>query len=416
MVATVAIPVEQVDWVKELYPRLRPDDEAIERYRAAIDLLPPIVVARGRVLVDGYHRWQAHKREGAATVEAVDLGNLADVEIIKESLRRNSGHGVQLSTKDKKRNADVLYRGGTRDYGEIAGLLSITDKTAQEYCRDARRDELADQKQRAWDLWHDCGAESWRELGELFGIDHKTARAWVGEISNALENSPPASRQHFDVWQFTTADKGDGQQSYFGAMPPQVVENLLWLYTQPGQIVVDPFAGSGTTIDVAKRMGRRVWASDLQGNDYAPFQPIHQHDITTGWPDAAPKKADLILLDAPYWMQAKGRYSQQAEDLGNMDLPGFHAAWEATVTACADHISADGHLAFIVSPVERKDEDRVYDLAYDMYSACLNAGLQQRRRIIVTYQTQQATGQQVEWAREKRKLLKLYRDLVVLRP
>jgi len=23
-------------------------------------------------------------------------------------------------------------------------------------------------------------------------------------------------------------------------MPPQIVENLLWLYTDPGQIVVDP--------------------------------------------------------------------------------------------------------------------------------------------------------------------------------
>ena len=38
-------------------------------------------------------------------------------------------------------------------------------------------------------------------------------------------------------------------------MPPQVVENLLWVYTEPGDIVVDPFAGSGTTIDIAKAMG-----------------------------------------------------------------------------------------------------------------------------------------------------------------
>lgn len=35
------IPVDQVVFVKELYPRLREDDAAIERYRAAIDRLPP---------------------------------------------------------------------------------------------------------------------------------------------------------------------------------------------------------------------------------------------------------------------------------------------------------------------------------------------------------------------------------------
>jgi hypothetical protein len=40
--------------------------------------------------------------------------------------------------------------------------------------------------------------------------------------------------------------------------------------------------------------------------------------------------------------------------------------------------------------------------------------LKVKRRIIVPYQTQQATGQHVTWARENKRLLKLYRDLVVL--
>jgi len=71
--------------------------------------------------------------------------------------------------------------------------------------------------------------------------------------------------QHFDVWSF---QNGGGDSSYFGRMPPAVVENLLWLYTEPGDIVVDPFAGGGTTIDVAKAMGRRVWASGAFGTGW----------------------------------------------------------------------------------------------------------------------------------------------------
>ncbi len=43
----------------------------------------------------------------------------------------------------------------------------------------------------------------------------------------SAESEPPDSRQHFDVWSFTTADKDAGAQSYFGALPPQVIENLL---------------------------------------------------------------------------------------------------------------------------------------------------------------------------------------------
>jgi hypothetical protein len=66
--------VHDVEFVKELYCRIRDDDAAIERYRDAIEKLPPIIVARGRILVDGHHRLQAFRREGITTVEVEDSG------------------------------------------------------------------------------------------------------------------------------------------------------------------------------------------------------------------------------------------------------------------------------------------------------------------------------------------------------
>lgn len=54
--------------------------------------------------------------------------------------------------------------------------------------------------------------------------------------SAPVNGDPPASRQHFDVWQFGS---DGGGSSYFGKMPPQVVENLLWTYTEPGQVVFE---------------------------------------------------------------------------------------------------------------------------------------------------------------------------------
>lgn len=411
MTETQTIKTADVRFVKELYPRLREDDAAIERYRAAIDRLPPIVVARGGVLVDGFHRWQAYRKEGIETVPAEDLGDLTEGEILKESVRRNASHGRQLETKDKRRMADMLWRQGTRDESELCELLSITPKTCGEYLRDAKRDEKERQKAELWDRWLNCEWASFAEAEQATGVSDKTIKAWVSEFSNALEFSePPDSRQHFDVWQFQTAD---GDSSYFGKMPPQIVENLLWLYTEPGQIVVDPFAGGGTTIDVAKRMGRRVWASDLHPS--TPTLPIHEHDILNGWPDGAPNKADLILLDPPYWQQAKGRYGDDPGDLGNMDYPAFLTAWRKIVDECKAHLVDSARLAFIISPTQL-DNGRVVDHAYDMASECVMAGFTEDRRIIVPYNTQQATGQQVTWARENKRLLKLYRDLVVLTP
>jgi len=412
---TTTIPVSSVRFVKELYPRLKPHDDAVERYRDAIDNLPPIVVARDGVLVDGYHRWQAHVREGLEQIRAVNLGNLTDAEIVRESIRRNATHGQQLSQKDKQRMAGQLWTTlahltTAERVKEIAELLSVSERSVQSWTKDVRKAEKEAQQAKAWDLWLDCLTE--REIADAVGVTQPTVNDWLIEKrKSAVFYQAPESRQHFDVWQFPTPDwESGGQRSYFGAVPPQVVENLLWFFTDPGDIVVDLFAGSGTTIDVAKRMGRRVWASDIRGNFYSPHLPIHQHDATTGWPADAPRKADLVFLDPPYWKQATGKYSSEPNELAEMDIEAFYTAWRTVVKAVVEHAK---RVAYIISPTQLEDGS-VVDHATDMLRPFWDVGWRVERRIIVPYSTQQATGQQVTWARENRRMLKLYRDLVVM--
>lgn len=403
-----------VRFVKELYPRLKPHDDVVERYRDALEQLPPIVVARGGVLVDGYHRWQAHVRENRDDINAEDLGDLTDAEIVRESYRRNAIHGEQMSKSEKKAAARHLYStaGGTEDerYALIAETLSLTLDSAKKYAAEARQAEKRDQETKAWDLWLDCASQT--AIAEQLGVPQPTVSRWLSIREQSSEmNSPPDSRQHFDVWQFATADQDSGSQSYFGAVPPQVIENLLWFYTEPGDVVVDLFAGSGTTVDVAKSMGRRVWASDIRGNHYSPHLPIHTHDAAAGWPGAAPKKADLVFLDPPYWKQAKGRYSTELGELAELDdLRDFYDAWAQVVKTVVERTS---RVAYIISPTQ-EDDGSVVDHATDMLAPFHDAGWRVQRRIIVPYSTQQATGQQVTWARENRRMLKLYRDLIVV--
>jgi hypothetical protein len=424
------IPIQSIRFVKELYPRIKPNDEAIERYRDALDKLPPIIIARDGVLVDGYHRWQAHVREGVEQIQAEDLGNLSDAEIMREAITRNASHGQQLSRQDKAREAGRLWKAfehlepGDREK-EIAELLAVSASTVQRATKDARKEEKQAMQEKVWQLHLSCLSQ--RQIADATGVHGKQSSSGLTEKSQltifgqppgATTAKPWGSIQHFDVWSFASNDReGGGQQSYFGACPPQIMENLLWLYTEPGKsVVVDLFAGSGTTLEVSHRMGRRAWVSDIRGNHYSPHLDIHQHDATTGWPADAPAKADLLFLDPPYWKQAAGRYSSEPGELAEMTLPDFNKAWSDLLKACKTHLSPGGKIAYIISPTEDKEGGVVVDHAMEMAAAAMAIGYRIHRRIIVTYQTQQATGQQVTWARENRRLLKLYRDLIILEP
>jgi hypothetical protein len=418
---TTTLPIDQVRYLKEFQPRIDVSDGWIEQLRTALDKLPPVVVARGSILVDGYHRWQAHLREGAAFIDVEDLGEMTDDEIFWEAVRRNATPGRQLSLKDKRDIAASRYEkmDPASAVAELADRLSVDERTVQRWTKDARAAQAQTRQAKAWDLWLDCRTQD--EIGKYLDTPQKTISNWVSsqerqlsEMANApgaTDEKPWGNIQHFDVWQFPTTDRdAGGQQSYFGAVPPQVIENLLWFFTEPGATVVDLFAGSGTTVDVAKRMGRRVWAADIRGNHYSPHLPIHAHDATTGWPESAPRKADLVFLDPPYWKQAIGRYSSEPNELAEMTLDDFTAAWASVVKSATDHAA---RVAFIISPTQNEDGS-VVDHATQMIQPFTAAGWRVERRIIVPYSTQQATGQQVTWARENRRMLKLYRDLVVL--
>lgn len=410
----ITISVDDVEYVKELYPRLKPDDSTIERYRNAIGNLPPIVLARGRVLVDGYHRWQACRREGVAEIAAIDLGNLADAEIFRESITRNAAHGFQLTTGDKKLLAAKLWSAmvhlGDDRVRELATILAVAERTVREWTKEARSDEKRAAQQLAWDMWLDCHTQ--QQIADAVGVAQPTVVSWVSEMADVPKLiEPPESLQDFTVWKFHIADKDAGQQSYFGALAPQIMENLLYRHTKPGDVVVDMFAGSGTTIDVAKRMGRRVWASDIRGNHYSPHLPIHKWDATQGWPTDAPRKAELLFLDPPYWRQATGRYSQEPNELAEMDLDTFYATWEALLKSTAPRAA---QIAYIISPTQLPQYGDRIEHAIDMACIAKSVGLNVTRRYVIPYSTHQWTGAQVTNARNNKQDLVLHRDLVVL--
>ena len=49
-------------------------------------------------------------------------------------------------------------------------------------------------------------------------------------------------------------------------MPEQLLGRIIRVLVEPGDLVLDPFAGSGTTLAVAKKLGRRFIGFELSPN------------------------------------------------------------------------------------------------------------------------------------------------------
>src|SRR6059058_3060314 len=99
------------------------------------------------------------------------------------------------------------------------------------------------------------------------------------------------------LWEYPSQDYGrerHGDKDYVGATPAWVIWQLLTRYTREGDAVLDPMCGSGTTLDVAKELGRKPLAFDL-----APIrEDIKQADARRiPLPNAS---VDFAFIDPPY--------------------------------------------------------------------------------------------------------------------
>lgn len=124
---------------------------------------------------------------------------------------------------------------------------------------------------------------------------------------------PPLRLQTTTLWDYPSqdySDDGQGTADYRGATPSYVIWNLLKRYTRPGDLVIDPMAGSGTTVDVARDLGRRALGYDLQ-----PHHPgVFRADARKLPLEDA--KADFAFLDPPYGDHL--HYSGRPECLGEL--------------------------------------------------------------------------------------------------
>lgn len=101
----------------------------------------------------------------------------------------------------------------------------------------------------------------------------------------------------YTVWDFQYRDDYGGDKGFHGNCSPQIVEQCIWRLTEEDNLVVDPMAGSGTTLDVCRRFNRKCISYDIN-------PPQNRSDIVRNDSRKIPLESstvDMVFIHPPYW-------------------------------------------------------------------------------------------------------------------
>lgn len=399
------VSVKDIAFREDLYPRFEANQALIQNYANSIEHLPPIKINQNNILIDGFHRWKAHQLAGIAEIEAEIIQTTSEKELKRLAYQLNSNHGLQLSNDEKRKYAAEMI--SEMSVKELANILSVDEATIKRWTETQRKAIEEERNRKIIELY----LRAWntqQSIADMFGIDQATVARIVMQIVQMHEMHKDFEPPIYNIWNLNKQD--NVTDSHFGSFPLYFMKSLLYYHTEPMDIIFDPFAGGGTTVDACKQMLRRYYCTDLivkPGRE----KDIMQHDITRGLPDGMPKP-DLVFLDPPYWKQAEGKYSDSASDLANMSLDDFYSA----LGKLFNELTVRGveRIALVIAPTQYPNDLNFEDHIFK-FDKMLDGKYEIEMRYILPYSTQQYNGTQVEIAKEKKICLNTIRDLVVWR-
>ena len=105
----------------------------------------------------------------------------------------------------------------------------------------------------------------WEAMPPIGGVKHAGHEFHGGRVYTGKRPASDGMRRRRSVWKVPVKPyKG----SHFAVMPPKLIEPCIKAGSREGDTVLDPFAGSGTTLAVAMELGRNAVGCELNP-DYA---------------------------------------------------------------------------------------------------------------------------------------------------
>ncbi len=166
------------------------------------------------------------------------------------------------------------------------------------------------------------------------------------------------------LWNFPSQNYGgkkQGSSAYVGATPSYVIWNLLQRYTKPKELVIDPMAGSGTTLDVARELGRKALGYDLN-----PTRPDIFRVDSRKLP-LEDGKAAFVFIDPPYSTHVD--YSNDPRCIGKLDAAeqDYYDAMRQVISEIHRVLQPGRHMALYVSDSFVKGKG-FYPIGFELFA------------------------------------------------
>ena len=400
------VKIPDIKTIEELYPRNEVDKKLVEAYGLNLEELPPIVVSKDMILVDGQHRLMAHTIAKEKEIEAEILDITDKKDIFREAIKRNARHGKQFTIEEKQRLAKQLLKTGDK-VKAIASDLGVSRQFVEKWTKAEREEENEGRNKRILEAYLKC--ETQEAIAEKENVVQKTVSNVIDTFSkNATDSKITIDPNLYDVWNYNTNDDKYGFKDYPGRIPGQFIEQLLHRYTEPFDVVIDPFAGSGTTIDVCKAMLRCYRAYDIE----PVSDEIQKWNIAEGYPEGC-KGCNLIFLDPPYYKKKKEEYGEGS--ISALSQKDYLSFFEKLAKDSYEILKKGGYLTFLMSNYIDYDNDSGSTFVYQYVNYFVQAGFIPVIEIQCPLSTQQYTGFQVNQAKILEKILIRSRSLFIFR-
>jgi len=218
--------------------------------------------------------------------------------------------------------------------------------------------------------------------------------------------------QKTTVWSFPKrGDWATHKPTYRGNWAPQIPHNLIFKYTQEGDLVLDPMVGGGTTLIEAKLLNRDAIGIDINSRAIELSKEALKFEVgnkskqecyignVRKLENIASDSIDLIATHPPYLNIIKYSEFTVSEDLSNIgSLSKFLSEFEPAVKEFYRVLKPDHYCAILIGDTRR--HRHYIPLAFNIMSLFLKSGFILKEDIIKIQHNCQTTPR---WSNEAKK-------------